>query len=145
MWGETRCFALCGDGDGVFLVLLPLLPLLGLLPCSPALWQSKVLVSVSVGSPDLFHMVLRYTSWLRSDVVGKVSVIKDSWNIYCDGCKCRRDETPVQNRPTSSPPACSLLTPSLSAQASDVKFLLRNSCERTWWRCWWARRENKHK
>uniref|UniRef100_A0A3Q3WGN0 Uncharacterized protein n=1 Tax=Mola mola TaxID=94237 RepID=A0A3Q3WGN0_MOLML len=45
--------------------------------------QSKVLVSVSVGSPDLFHMVLRYTSWLRSDVVGKVSVIKDSWNIYC--------------------------------------------------------------
>uniref|UniRef100_A0AAQ6AFP7 Laminin subunit alpha 5 n=1 Tax=Amphiprion ocellaris TaxID=80972 RepID=A0AAQ6AFP7_AMPOC len=40
--------------------------------------QSKVLVSVSVSSPDLFHVVLRYANWGGSDVRGRVSVIEDS-------------------------------------------------------------------
>uniref|UniRef100_A0A8D3ECX5 Laminin subunit alpha 3 n=1 Tax=Scophthalmus maximus TaxID=52904 RepID=A0A8D3ECX5_SCOMX len=39
--------------------------------------QSKVLVSVSVGSPDLFHVVLRYANRAGSDVRGRVSVIED--------------------------------------------------------------------
>lgn len=52
------------------------------------LWQSKVLVSVSVSSPDLFHVVLRYIHWGDSDVRGRVSVIEDSWNSYCGNCEC---------------------------------------------------------
>ncbi|XP_023128669.2 laminin subunit alpha-5 isoform X1 [Amphiprion ocellaris] len=48
--------------------------------------QSKVLVSVSVSSPDLFHVVLRYANWGGSDVRGRVSVIEDSWNYYCGNC-----------------------------------------------------------
>uniref|UniRef100_A0A4W6G0T1 Laminin, alpha 5 n=2 Tax=Percomorphaceae TaxID=1489872 RepID=A0A4W6G0T1_LATCA len=48
--------------------------------------QSKVLVSVSVNSPDLFHVVLRYASWGGSDVRGRVSVIEDGWNYRCGNC-----------------------------------------------------------
>ncbi|XP_034550802.1 laminin subunit alpha-5 [Notolabrus celidotus] len=48
--------------------------------------QSKVLVSVSVSSPDLFHVVLRYANWGGSDVLGRVSVIEDGWNYYCGNC-----------------------------------------------------------
>ncbi|XP_056241478.1 laminin subunit alpha-5 isoform X1 [Seriola aureovittata] len=48
--------------------------------------QSKVLVSVSVSSPDLFHVVLRYANWGGSDVRGRVSVIEDGWNYYCGNC-----------------------------------------------------------
>ncbi|KAM6924368.1 laminin subunit alpha-5 [Xenentodon cancila] len=48
--------------------------------------QSKVLVSVSVMSPDLFHVVLRYANWGDSDVQGRVSVIEDGWNHYCGNC-----------------------------------------------------------
>ncbi|XP_073325739.1 laminin subunit alpha-5 [Pagrus major] len=48
--------------------------------------QSKVLVSVSVSSPDLFHVVLRYANRVGSDVVGRVSVIEDGWNYYCGNC-----------------------------------------------------------
>ncbi len=59
-----------------------------LLPCSLVLWQSKVLVSVSVSSPDLFHVVLRYNNWGGSDVLGRVSVIEDGWSFYCGNCKC---------------------------------------------------------
>uniref|UniRef100_A0A8C9YW11 Laminin, alpha 5 n=1 Tax=Sander lucioperca TaxID=283035 RepID=A0A8C9YW11_SANLU len=45
--------------------------------------QSKVLVSVSVSSPDLFHVVLRYANRGGSDMRGRVSVIEDAWNYYC--------------------------------------------------------------
>ncbi|XP_069382509.1 laminin subunit alpha-5 isoform X2 [Paralichthys olivaceus] len=45
--------------------------------------QSKVLVSVSVGSPDLFHVVLRYANRGGSDVLGRVSVIEDGRNYRC--------------------------------------------------------------
>uniref|UniRef100_A0A8C2ZML6 Laminin subunit alpha-5 n=1 Tax=Cyclopterus lumpus TaxID=8103 RepID=A0A8C2ZML6_CYCLU len=48
--------------------------------------QSKVLVSVSVSSPDLFHVVLRYANRRGSDVRGRVSVIDDGWNYYCGNC-----------------------------------------------------------
>uniref|UniRef100_A0A671Z2E7 Laminin, alpha 5 n=1 Tax=Sparus aurata TaxID=8175 RepID=A0A671Z2E7_SPAAU len=36
-----------------------------------------LLVSVSVSSPDLFHVVLRYANRVGSDVLGRVSVIED--------------------------------------------------------------------
>ncbi|XP_034027667.1 laminin subunit alpha-5 [Thalassophryne amazonica] len=48
--------------------------------------QPKVLVSVSVTSPDLFHVALRYTNWGGVDVRGTVSVIEDSWSSYCRNC-----------------------------------------------------------
>ncbi|XP_049919958.1 laminin subunit alpha-5 isoform X1 [Epinephelus moara] len=48
--------------------------------------QSKVLVSVSVSSPDLFRVVLRYANWGGSDVRGRVSVIEDGWSYYCGNC-----------------------------------------------------------
>uniref|UniRef100_A0A3B4YWT5 Laminin A chain n=1 Tax=Stegastes partitus TaxID=144197 RepID=A0A3B4YWT5_9TELE len=48
--------------------------------------QSKVLLSVSVSSPDLFHVVLRYANWGVSDILGRVSVIEDGWNYYCGNC-----------------------------------------------------------
>uniref|UniRef100_A0A671Z1U8 Laminin subunit alpha-5 n=1 Tax=Sparus aurata TaxID=8175 RepID=A0A671Z1U8_SPAAU len=49
--------------------------------------QSKVLVSVSVSSPDLFHVVLRYANRVGSDVLGRVSVIEDGrWSYYCGNC-----------------------------------------------------------
>ncbi|XP_022051460.2 laminin subunit alpha-5 isoform X1 [Acanthochromis polyacanthus] len=48
--------------------------------------QSKVLLSVLVSSPDLFHVVLRYANWGGSDVQGRVSVIEDGWNYYCGNC-----------------------------------------------------------
>lgn len=55
--------------------------------CLPSL-QSKVLVSVLVTSPDLFHVVLRYANWGGLDVRGRVSVVEDSWNYYYGNCKC---------------------------------------------------------
>ncbi|KAM3872260.1 laminin subunit alpha-5 [Diretmus argenteus] len=48
--------------------------------------QSKVLVSVSVGSPDLFHVVLRYANRGGVHVQGRVSVIEDGKNYYCGNC-----------------------------------------------------------
>jgi len=66
---------------------LPPLLSLCLLPCSLVFRQSKVLVSVSVSSPDLFHVVLRYANRRGSDVRGRVSVIDDSWNYYCGNCE----------------------------------------------------------
>lgn len=52
-------------------------------PCG----QSKVLLSVSLSSPDLFHMVLRYVNWGASEVVGRVSVLEDHWSLYCGNCE----------------------------------------------------------
>uniref|UniRef100_A0A8D3CNT9 Laminin subunit alpha-5 n=1 Tax=Scophthalmus maximus TaxID=52904 RepID=A0A8D3CNT9_SCOMX len=46
----------------------------------------SVLVSVSVGSPDLFHVVLRYANRAGSDVRGRVSVIEDGWSYRCGNC-----------------------------------------------------------
>ncbi|XP_015822830.1 laminin subunit alpha-5 isoform X1 [Nothobranchius furzeri] len=48
--------------------------------------QSKVLVWVSVSSPDLFRVVLRYVNWGDSDVRGRVTVKEDSWSHYCGNC-----------------------------------------------------------
>ncbi|XP_053280065.1 laminin subunit alpha-5, partial [Pleuronectes platessa] len=48
--------------------------------------QSKVLVQVVVGSPDLFHVVLRYASRGGAGVRGRVSVIEDGWNYRCGNC-----------------------------------------------------------
>lgn len=56
--------------------------------CGAPSGQSKVLLSVSLSSPDLFHMVLHYVNWGSSEVVGKVSVIEDHWSAYCGNCKC---------------------------------------------------------
>lgn len=66
--------------------------------------QSKVLVSVSLHSPDLFHVVLRYVNWGGSDVVGRVSVIEDDWSVYCGNCECRggREAPPLSPPPVSS-------------------------------------------
>lgn len=61
-----------------------LVALLSGAPCG----QSKVLLSVSLSSPDLFHMVLRYINWGASAVVGRVSVLEDHWSFYCGNCEC---------------------------------------------------------
>lgn len=63
-----------------------------LLPCSPAFRQSKVLVSVSVSSPDLFHVVLRYANRRGSDVRGRVSVIDEAMNYYCGNCEWKKQQ-----------------------------------------------------
>lgn len=57
---------------------------------SPSLvrWQSKVFVSVSVGSPDLFQVVLRYANRGGSDVRGRVAVMEDGRHYYCGNCEC---------------------------------------------------------
>lgn len=59
-----------------------------LLPCSPVLWQSRVLVSVSVGSPDLFHVVLHYVNRASAEVLGRVLVLEGEWSSYCANCEC---------------------------------------------------------
>lgn len=66
-----------------FLPPLPLVALLSGAPCG----QSKVLLSVSLSSPDLFHLVLRYINWGASEVVGRVSVLEDHWSLYCGNCE----------------------------------------------------------
>ncbi|XP_058499238.1 laminin subunit alpha-5 isoform X1 [Solea solea] len=48
--------------------------------------QSKVLVSVSVSSPDLFHVVLRYANWGGLAVRGRVWIIEDGWDFRCGKC-----------------------------------------------------------
>ncbi|XP_053704727.1 laminin subunit alpha-5 isoform X1 [Synchiropus splendidus] len=48
--------------------------------------QSRVFVSVSVTSPDLFHVVLRYANWGGSDVQGRVAVLEDGWKYFCGNC-----------------------------------------------------------
>ncbi|KAM9445291.1 laminin subunit alpha-5 isoform 1-T1 [Clarias gariepinus] len=48
--------------------------------------QPRVLVEVVVGSPDLFHVVLRYVNRGGTDVWGRVSVMEDSRNFLCSNC-----------------------------------------------------------
>lgn len=103
-WEKTLSGCLCWDvfmgfggfaGEGASLYVLVFSTFSSLstslcpLPCSLVLWQSKVLVSVSVTSPDLFHVVLRYVNRGGSDVLGRVSVVEDGWNYFCANCKCR--------------------------------------------------------
>lgn len=56
-------------------------------PGSPFPWQTKVLVSVFVTSPDLFRVALRYSNRAGSAVWGRVSVIEDGRSYYCGNCE----------------------------------------------------------
>uniref|UniRef100_A0A8C7JXD6 Laminin subunit alpha-5 n=1 Tax=Oncorhynchus kisutch TaxID=8019 RepID=A0A8C7JXD6_ONCKI len=51
--------------------------------------QSKVVVQVSVSSPDLFQIVLRYVNRGGLDMRGRVSVLEDGKNFMCGNCKCK--------------------------------------------------------
>lgn len=98
------------------------LPRLPILPCCLARWslgQSKVLVSVSVGSPDLFHVVLRYANRAGSDVRGRVSVIEDGWSYRCGNCKCCAD---------AAFPLPGLLSRLESERMEEERFLLHFFC-----------------
>lgn len=68
-----------------FLFCFPLSPLL---PCSLVLWQSRVLVPLLVGSPDLFHIVLRYANRASAEVLGRVLVLEGDWSYDCANCEC---------------------------------------------------------
>ncbi|XP_034151886.1 laminin subunit alpha-5 isoform X3 [Esox lucius] len=48
--------------------------------------QSKVVVQVSVSSPDLFQIVLRYVNRGGLDMRGRVFVLEDSKNFLCGNC-----------------------------------------------------------
>ncbi|XP_017342550.1 laminin subunit alpha-5 isoform X1 [Ictalurus punctatus] len=48
--------------------------------------QPLVLVEVVVGSPDLFHVVLRYVNRGGTDIRGRVSVMEESRNFLCSNC-----------------------------------------------------------
>ncbi|XP_047662931.1 laminin subunit alpha-5 isoform X3 [Tachysurus fulvidraco] len=48
--------------------------------------QPRVMVEVVVGSPDLFHVVLRYVNRGGTDIWGHVSVMEDSRNFLCSNC-----------------------------------------------------------
>lgn len=67
-----------------------------MLPCSLVLWQSSVVVSVSVGSPDLFHIVLRYVNRASVEVLGRVVVLEGDWSYYCANCEFCKQEVSCQ-------------------------------------------------
>ncbi|XP_069035717.1 laminin subunit alpha-5 isoform X1 [Lepisosteus oculatus] len=48
--------------------------------------QPKVVVSVVVNSPDLFHIVFRYVSRGSSHVRGRVSVLEEGKHVVCANC-----------------------------------------------------------
>ncbi|XP_022533328.2 laminin subunit alpha-5 isoform X2 [Astyanax mexicanus] len=48
--------------------------------------QSQVLVEVVVGSPDLFHVVLRYVNRGGVNVQGRVTVVEDASHVLCENC-----------------------------------------------------------
>uniref|UniRef100_A0A7N6B1R5 Laminin subunit alpha-5 n=1 Tax=Anabas testudineus TaxID=64144 RepID=A0A7N6B1R5_ANATE len=48
--------------------------------------QPKVLVSMLVSSPDLFHVVLRYVNPGSSDVRARLLIREDNWNYQCSNC-----------------------------------------------------------
>lgn len=56
-------------------------------PCSPVLWQSSVVASVSPGSPDLFHIMLRYVNRASVDVLGRVVVLEGERSYSCANCE----------------------------------------------------------
>lgn len=45
-------------------------------------------MSVSVDSPDVFFVVLRYVNRRGSDVWGRMTVVEDGWSHHCGNCKC---------------------------------------------------------
>ncbi|XP_030624223.1 laminin subunit alpha-5 [Chanos chanos] len=48
--------------------------------------QSRVVVSVGIGSPDLFHVVLHYVNRGSVDVRGRVSVLENGRTFHCGNC-----------------------------------------------------------
>ncbi|XP_037101771.1 laminin subunit alpha-5 isoform X1 [Syngnathus acus] len=63
--------------------------------------QSKVLVPVWVGSPDLFRMVLRYTNMEGVDIRGRVSVLEDDGKNFC--ANCSEQSKQIVFAPTTGP------------------------------------------
>uniref|UniRef100_A0AAZ3RWH3 Laminin, alpha 5 n=1 Tax=Oncorhynchus tshawytscha TaxID=74940 RepID=A0AAZ3RWH3_ONCTS len=51
-----------------------------------SLIQSKVVVQVSVSSPDLFQIVLHYVNRGGLDMMGRVSILEDGNNSTCGNC-----------------------------------------------------------
>ncbi|XP_077410264.1 laminin subunit alpha-5 isoform X1 [Vanacampus margaritifer] len=63
--------------------------------------QSKVLVPVWLGSPDLFRLVLRYTNMAGVDVRGRVSVLEDDGKNFC--ANCTEQSKQIVFAPTTEP------------------------------------------
>lgn len=45
-------------------------------------------MSVSLDSPDVFFVVLRYVNRRGSDVWGRMTVVEDGRSHHCGNCKC---------------------------------------------------------
>ncbi|XP_018593227.2 laminin subunit alpha-5 isoform X1 [Scleropages formosus] len=63
--------------------------------------QPKVVVSVSISTPDLFHMVLRFVNRGSTDVHGRISVLEDGKNFLCGNCSDQSKQ--IIFAPTSDP------------------------------------------
>ncbi|KAL4655456.1 laminin subunit alpha-5 isoform X1 [Arapaima gigas] len=63
--------------------------------------QPRVAVSVSISTPDLFHVVLRYINRGSNDVRGRVSVLEDGKNFLCGNCSEQSKQ--IIFSPTSGP------------------------------------------
>uniref|UniRef100_A0AAV2LXJ7 Laminin subunit alpha-5 n=1 Tax=Knipowitschia caucasica TaxID=637954 RepID=A0AAV2LXJ7_KNICA len=48
--------------------------------------QSRVVVQVSVGSPDLFKVMLRFLNRGGAPVWGRVTILEEAWHYYCHHC-----------------------------------------------------------
>lgn len=55
-----------------------------------------MVVSVSVGSPDLFHIVLHYVNRASVEVLGRVVVLEGDWSYYCANCEFCKQEVSCQ-------------------------------------------------
>lgn len=81
----------CSAGGGFkkrlcFCALVPSFPL-ALYFARSLVPKPLVLVEVVVGSPDLFHVVLRYVNRGGTDIRGRVSVMEESRNFLCSNCE----------------------------------------------------------
>ncbi|XP_035771041.1 laminin subunit alpha-5 [Neolamprologus brichardi] len=63
--------------------------------------QSKVSVSVSVDSPDVFFVVLRYVNRRGSDVWGRMTVVEDGRSHHCGNCS--EQSKPIVFAPSAEP------------------------------------------
>ncbi|KAG9332520.1 hypothetical protein JZ751_014618 [Albula glossodonta] len=63
--------------------------------------QPKVVVVVSVSSPDLFHVVLRYVNRGSTDIRGRVSVLEDEKSFLCGNCSDQSKQ--IVFAPTTEP------------------------------------------
>ncbi|XP_039878777.1 laminin subunit alpha-5 isoform X1 [Simochromis diagramma] len=63
--------------------------------------QSKVLVSVSVDSPDVFFVVLHYVNRRGSDVWGRMTVVEDGRSHHCGNCS--EQSKPIVFAPSVEP------------------------------------------